>query len=166
MSALCRDSLRVDQFCELSASYHDGTKPGQKPLPPWGTLTLQPGPRFQQIGDGDGGESPITDKSARGTGTGESWGASPPPDKSGTDAPSPSPDKSGTDAPSPSPGKSGTDAPSPSPGNLKSGTGRALEQSWAPCARVLRLPFNGAMPKPEVPVSKGVRGDDPGDLIY
>jgi hypothetical protein len=34
-----------------------------------GTLALQPGPRFQQIGDGDGGESPILDKS--GTGTGE-----------------------------------------------------------------------------------------------
>jgi hypothetical protein len=65
---VCRD--RVDQVCELPAGY--GTKPGQKPLPPWGTLALQPGPRFQQIGDsdaGDGGESPIPDKS--GTGTGE-----------------------------------------------------------------------------------------------
>jgi hypothetical protein len=57
----CVDRDRADQFCELSASY--GTKPGQKPLPLWGTLALQPGPRFQQIGDGDGGESPIPDKS-------------------------------------------------------------------------------------------------------
>jgi hypothetical protein len=66
---VCRD--RVDQFCELSASY--GTEPGQAPLPPWGTLALQPGPRFQQIGDGDrdsdGGEFPIPGKS--GTGAGE-----------------------------------------------------------------------------------------------
>ena len=62
---MCRD--RADQFCELSASY--GTKPGQAPLPPWGTLALQPGPRFQHIGDGDGGESPIPDKA--GTGAGE-----------------------------------------------------------------------------------------------
>ena len=52
------------------ASY--GTNPGQAPLPLWGTLALQPGPRFQQIGDGDGGESPIPspDKWGPGTGTG------------------------------------------------------------------------------------------------
>jgi hypothetical protein len=90
---VCRD--RADQFCELSvtlsASY--GTKPGQNPqaLPPWGTLALQPGPRFQQIGDGDGGKSPIPEQIGDGDG-----GASPPPGKSGTDAPPPSPDKSGT----------------------------------------------------------------------
>jgi hypothetical protein len=30
-------------------------------------MALQPGPRFQQIGDGDGGESPIPDKSGTGT---------------------------------------------------------------------------------------------------
>ncbi len=82
---MCRD--RADQFCELSASY--GTKPGQKPLPPglwgpgystttaWSPISANRGrgrgrvPDSRQIGDGDGG-------------------ASPPPGKSGTDAPSPS----------------------------------------------------------------------------
>ena len=75
----------------------------------------------------------------------------------------------------PATGQIGDGRPVPVPGQLEIGPDgdgdgdrgiRALEQSWAPCARVLRLPFNGAMPKPEVPVSKGVRGDDPGDLIY
>ena len=55
-------SDRVDELCEY------GTNPG-KTSPLWGTLALQPGPRFQQIGDGDGGASPSPDKS--GTGTGE-----------------------------------------------------------------------------------------------
>ena len=65
-------SDRVDELWRVM-----GANLGKTPLPLWGTLALQPGPRFQQIGDGDGG-------------------ASPSPDKSGTDAPSPSPDKSGT----------------------------------------------------------------------
>jgi hypothetical protein len=65
-------SDRVDELWRVM-----GQTPGKTPLPLWGTLALQPGPRFQQIGDGDGG-------------------ASPSPAKSGTDAPSPSPDKSGT----------------------------------------------------------------------
>ncbi len=49
---MCRDG--VDQFCELSASY--GTKPGQSPLRPWGTLALQV-PDFSKSGTGTG-ESP------------------------------------------------------------------------------------------------------------
>jgi hypothetical protein len=52
------------------ASYGPGQTPGKAPLPLWGTLALQPGPRFQQIGDGDGGASPSPDKSGTVTGTG------------------------------------------------------------------------------------------------
>jgi hypothetical protein len=46
VSAHCRVCTRdrADQFCELSASPSHGTKPGQSPLPPCGTLALQPGP--------------------------------------------------------------------------------------------------------------------------
>jgi hypothetical protein len=44
---------------------------GTAPLPLWGTLAIQPGPRFQQIGDGDGGASPSPDKSGTGTARGE-----------------------------------------------------------------------------------------------
>ncbi len=70
----------------------------------WGTLALQPGPRFQQIGDGDGGASPIPDKSGTGTGErprfrtnrGRGRGSVPAPGQigDGRPRPSPSPDKS------------------------------------------------------------------------
>jgi hypothetical protein len=72
---------------ELTSFGIMGPNLGAKPLPLWsgqvrfGVLkALQPGPRFQQIGDGDGG----------------AFGASPIPDKSGTKVPSPPPGKSGT----------------------------------------------------------------------
>ena len=103
----CRPSSKrgVDQ---LSLAIM-GPNLGAKPLPLWGTHSTpawspiligdgdggsvpaeseEPG----QIGDGDGGSVPA-DSGQIGDGDG---GASPPPGKSGTDAPSPSPDKSGT----------------------------------------------------------------------
>jgi hypothetical protein len=61
----CRPSSKggVNRFCDY------GQTRG-KAATPLGVLTaIQPGPRFQQIGDGDGGASPIPGKS--GTGTGE-----------------------------------------------------------------------------------------------
>ncbi len=57
---MCRD--RVDQFCELSASY--GAKPGQSPLPPWGTLDRTTACQWSP--------GPGSDFSKSGTGTGES----------------------------------------------------------------------------------------------
>jgi hypothetical protein len=66
---------------------------GETEIYPFGVLTaLQPGPRFQQIGDGDG-EGSVPDSGQIGDGDGK---ASPPPGKSGTKVPSPSPGKSGT----------------------------------------------------------------------
>jgi hypothetical protein len=105
----------------------------------WGTLRLapQPGPRFQQIedGPGDGGESPIPDKSGMGTGTGERPHPRANRGRTPRRGPVPVPGQIG-DGPGDGDGDrgvralrlSGTDAPSPSPD--KSGTGTGVS---APC---------------------------------
>jgi hypothetical protein len=96
---VCRD--RAGQFCEFSASY--GTKPGQKPLPPWGAL--QPGPRFQQIGDGDGVSPRFRTNPGRGRGS----------------VPATVTGQIGDGRPVPVPGQIGDGRPVPVPGRIGDG---------------------------------------------
>jgi hypothetical protein len=83
----CRPSSKGGVQVQVDQLGDYGTKRGLAAnLRPCGVLTaLQPGPRFQRIGDGDGdgGASPIRDKSGTGT-TLKVPGPSPPPGQSGT----------------------------------------------------------------------------------
>ncbi len=89
---MCRDG--AGQFCEfkLSASY--GTKPGQGPLPPWGTLWhYSLVPDFSKSGTGTG-ESPRPTPRFR-TNRGRGRGSVPAPGKIGDGRPVPVPGQIG-----------------------------------------------------------------------